>query len=268
MDPLVISVGINGGEHSKDDSPYVPITPEEIVASVCGAAEAGAAVTHIHVRDEEGRPSGDLKQLQTIIDGIRESSDVIINVSTDVRHEAFDVLDMAPELASFPGGSVNYEEGILEATMPVLRKLAKRMAEVGTKAELEIFHDGMIDPCLELAREGLLPQPLYFQFALGLKGGAPANPRTLVCLVDSLPPGTTWGVMGVGTRAGISMAMMGMVLGGHVRVGIEDQLEYLPGRLAVSNAELVERVVRLAGECGREIATPTQARELLKIGQR
>jgi 3-keto-5-aminohexanoate cleavage enzyme len=146
-----------------------------------------------------------------------------------------------------------------------MRELAERTREFSVKPELEIFHEGMIQQCLQLAEEGLLDDPLYFQFLLGLDGGAPPDARSLIRLVDSLPSGSLWGVAGIGTRAGIDMVMLGMLLGGHVRVGIEDHPEYLPGRLATSNAELVDRVARLAGEYGREVATPDEARAMLGI---
>jgi 3-keto-5-aminohexanoate cleavage enzyme len=123
----------------------------------------------------------------------------------------------------------------------------------------------MIGQCLKLADEGLLDEPLFFQFLLGLDGGAPPDPRTLLRLVDSIPPGAVWCACGIGTRAGLDKAMLGILLGGHVRVGIEDHIEYLPGELARDNAQLVERVVRLAAEYGREVATPDDARRILGI---
>jgi 3-keto-5-aminohexanoate cleavage enzyme len=263
---LVISVGVNGGELSRRDTPHVPITVDEIVESVVEAHAAGAAVAHVHVRDERGRPSNDLARYSEVVAEVRRRCDIILNLTTDVRRRGGDAtLDLKPELASFPGGSVNYKTSILEARLPKLRDLAVRMGELRVKPELEIFHEGMIGQCMRLADEGLLKRPLYFQFLLGLDGGAPPDPRTLIRLVDSIPTGANWGVVGIGTRAGIDMVLMGLVLGGHVRVGIEDHHEYLPGLLARSNGELVERVVRLAGEYGRDVATPAEARRILGI---
>jgi 3-keto-5-aminohexanoate cleavage enzyme len=267
MDAVIISVGINGGELTLDDTPHLPVSPDEIIESVVGAWNAGAAVAHIHVRDDEGKPTQDLERYRYVVDGIRQRCDVIINLTTDARREGYETLELEPELASFPGGSVNYGEGILEARLPVLRKLAERMAAGGTRAELEIFHEGMIGQCLALAAEGLLPEPLYFQFLLGLSGGAPADPRTLLRMVDALPTGSRWGVVGLGHPAGIRMVMMGLVLGGHVRVGIEDHIEYRTGELATSNAQLVGRVARLCQEYGRPIATPDEAREILQLNR-
>ncbi len=268
MDKLIISVGINGGELTRDDTPYLPLTPEEIVESVVAAHAAGAATAHIHVRDAEGRPSNDLGIHADVIAGVRERCDVVLNLSTDVRRPGGDAtLALRPEIASFPGGSTNYKDSILEAQLPNLRVLASRMREAGAKPELEIFHEGMIGQCLKLAADGLLDEPLFFQFLLGLDGGAPPDPRTLLRMVDSIPPEAVWCVCGIGTRAGVDMAMMGILLGGHVRVGIEDHIEYLPGELARTNAQLVERVVRLAGEYGREVATPDEARQILGLAR-
>ena len=266
MEKLIISVGINGGELSRVDTPHLPMTTAEIVEAVVGAHAAGAATAHVHVRDDQGGPSNDLERYAAVVDGVRERCDIVLNLTTDVRREGGDeTLRLRPEVASFPGGSVNYKESILEARLPKLRELAAKMLELDVKPELEIFHEGMIGQCLRLADEGLFRAPLYFQFLLGLDGGAPPDPRTLLRLVDSLPPGALWGVVGLGTRAGVDMAMMGILLGGHVRVGIEDHVEYLPGRLARSNAELVARVVRLAGEYGRPVATADDARRILNL---
>ena len=267
MDKLIISVGVNGGELSRADTPYLPLTTGEIIESVVGVHQAGGAAAHVHVRDAKGRPSQDLELYRAVVDGVRERCDIILNLTTDIRRRGGDAtLSLGPEIASFPGGSVNYKDSLLEARLPKMRELAKRTREFSVKPELEIFHEGMIHQCLTLADEGLLDGPLYFQFLLGLDGGAPPDARSLIRMVDSLPPGAVWGVAGIGTRAGIDMVMLGMLLGGHVRVGIEDHTEYLPGRLATSNAELVERVARLAAEYGREVASPDEARALLGIG--
>jgi 3-keto-5-aminohexanoate cleavage enzyme len=267
MERLIISAGISGGELSRADTPYLPITPQEIVDSVVGAHRAGAAIAHVHVRDAQGQPSNELSLYEEVVEGVRERCDIVLNLTTDVRRDGGDAaLKLRPEIASFPGGSTNYNDSILEAQLPKLRHLAATMLECGAKPEIEIFHEGMIGQCLKLAGEGLLQGPLYFQFLLGLDGGAPPDPRTLLRLVDSLPPEAIWGVCGIGTRAGVDMAMMGILLGGHVRIGIEDHIEYLPGHLARSNAQLVERVSRLTAEYGRQVATPDDARRILKLG--
>jgi 3-keto-5-aminohexanoate cleavage enzyme len=255
---------VTGGELTRDDTPYLPLTTDEIAASVNAAFDAGAAMAHVHVRDADGRPSDDPELFGRVIGLVGEHCDIVLNLTTDVRHEGFASLDVRPEVGSFPGGTVNYGDGVLLATMPVLRDLARRMREVGTKPELEIFHEGMIGQCARLAAEGLLEEPRFYQFVLGLEWGAPADPRTLLRMVDSIPPGSPWCVCGVG-RAAVAMAMHAIPLGGHVRVGIEDSIEYLPGRLAESNAELVARIARIAAEFGRELASPTDVRRILGL---
>jgi 3-keto-5-aminohexanoate cleavage enzyme len=267
MEPLIVSVGINGGELSREDTPYLPLTPAEIADSIIGAHAAGASIAHVHVRDEQGRPSDDPALFRGVTERVRERCDIILNLSTDVRHDGFASLDVGPEIASFPGGTVNYGDGVLMATMPVLRTLARRMRDAGTRPELEIWHEGMIEQCQQLAAEGLLDEPRFYQFILGMAWGAPADPRTLLRMVDSIPRGAVWCVCGVGHSA-VPMALHAIPLGGHVRVGIEDSIEYLPGQLAESNAQLVERIRRIAEEAGRPLASPAQARGILGLRAR
>lgn len=265
MQKLIISAGINGGELSRAQSPHLPITPEEIIESTYGAYEAGASIAHVHVRDAQGLPAHDLDLYRRVVEGVQARCDIIVNLTTDARREGgFATLDLKPELASFPGGTINYGDGVLTATMPTLRSLAAAMREAGSKPELEIFHDGMIGQCLTLIDEGLLDEPCFFQFFLGMQHGSDADPRTLIHHVDSIPTGSPWCVCGIGD-ASVPMAALGIMLGGHVRVGLEDQTDYLPGERATSNAQLVARVARLAAEFGREVATPAEARELLGI---
>jgi len=268
MQKLIISVGINGGELSRAESPHLPISPEEIARSVNDAHDAGASVAHVHVRDKQGLPAHDLDLYRQVIERVRAHCDIIINLTTDVRREGgFATLDLRPEIASFPGGTVNYGDGVLMATMPTLRALAVAMREAGTKPELEIFHDGMVGQCRALIAEGLLDEPCFFQFILGMRHGSDADARTLIRLVDSIPTGSPWCVCGIGD-ASVSMATLGIMLGGHVRVGLEDQTDYLPGEPATSNAQLVARIVRLAAEFGRDVASPAEARDILRLRPR
>ena len=196
---------------------------------------------------------------------------MIVNLTTDPGGEVegddrFRSLDLHPELATLDAGTMQAPTGdrIVEGSLPFLRRLAGRMLETGTKPELEIFHSGMIRTCLQLAEEGLLEVPLYFQFVLGAAGYAPGNPSELLGLLSQIPPKSPWSVAGIG-RTSVAMATMGIMLGGHVRVGLEDQIYYRRGELATSNAHLVARVVRLAEEFGRPVARPGDARELLGL---
>jgi 3-keto-5-aminohexanoate cleavage enzyme len=268
-DPLIISVAVCGGEHTRAATPYLPQTPREIADSAYAAYEAGAAVAHVHVWDEHGQPSQDLDLYREVYRLLGERCDMIVNVTTGPggqpsEEERLLPLALEPELASFDAGSVNFGDGVFLNTPGFLRRLAKRMAEVGTKPELEIFDSGMIQNCLRLAAEGLLPEPLYFQFVLGVAGGAAADPRTLLHLAESLPADSRWSATGIGRHA-VPVALMAIAMGGHVRVGLEDSIYYRRGELATSNAQLVARIARVALEADRPPATPAEARALLQL---
>ena len=175
-------------------------------------------------------------------------------------------LELSPELASFDAGSLNLG-GLLFANPPdFLELMAQRMLDKGTKPELEIFDVGMIGNCLTLMERDLLQTPLHFQFVLGAPGGSPGTVKTLVHMLDMVPADSTWSVAGIG-RAQLPLAVIGMAMGGHVRVGLEDNIYFSRGVLARSNAELVDRVVRIAREYGREPATPDETRELLGLNK-
>ncbi len=268
-EPLIISAAICGGEHTRSATPYLPQTPEEIAASAAEASEAGAAIAHVHVWDEHGRPTQDLSYYRQVYRLLGERCDMIINVTTGPGgtppdDERLSPLELRPELASLDAGSVNFGDGVFINSPRFLRRLAKTMAASGTKPELEIFDTAMIENCLRLNAEGLLAEPLYFQFVLGVPGGAPANARTLIHLVDSLPPGSIWSATGIGRHA-VDVAMLTISMGGHVRVGLEDSIYYRHHQLARSNAELVARIARLAAEAERPLASPDQARTILGL---
>lgn len=274
MEPVIISVAVTGGEHGRETTPHLPITPLEIAQSAYEAYEAGASIVHVHVRDDEGVPGHHLDRYRFVIDHLAERCDMLINLTTDPGGEVagdarFASLDLHPELATLDAGTMQAPTGdrIVEGSLPFLRRLAARMLETGTRPELEIFHSGMIRTCLQLADEGLLEPPLYFQFVLGAAGYAPGTPDELLGLLRLIPPESPWSVAGIG-RASVPMVAMGLMLGGHVRVGLEDQVYYRRGELAISNAQLVARAVRLAEEFGRSAATPAEARALLGLAPR
>lgn len=270
MEPLIISVAVTGGEHGRDATPFLPVTPDEIARAAFEAFEAGAAVVHLHVRDDDERPVHDLDRYRHVMRHLAERCDMVVNLTTDPGGDTGDAerlrsLDIEPELASFDAGTMSWGERVMNGSMPFLRGLATRMQQTRTKPELEIFHDGMLGTCFALAEEGLLDDPLYFQFVLGVpQGGAPATIPQLVHLASLVPAGSPWSVTGIG-RSSLAMAMAAIAMGGHVRVGLEDQIYYSKGVLAESNAQLVARVVRLAKEFGRPVATPADARRILAL---
>ncbi len=269
-DLCIISVAVTGALTDPASTPYLPITPEQIAQSTLEAWRAGAAIAHLHVREPDGRPTQRLDYFREVIGRIREAGcDIVLNLTTgghpDMTHEErMQTLELEPELASFDAGSLNMNEGVFHNPPGFLRELARRMRERRVKPELEIFDTGMIENCKQLVREGLIDEPLYFQFVLGVRGGAPATPKTLLHMVESLPPGSHWSVIGVG-RGQLPMNAMAILMGGHVRTGLEDNIYYRRGELATSNAQLVERLARLIREFGREVASPDDARRILGL---
>jgi 3-keto-5-aminohexanoate cleavage enzyme len=268
-EPLIISAAICGGEHTRAATPHLPQTPQEIADSAYGAYQAGAAIAHVHVWDEHGRPTQDLDLYREVYRLLGARCDMIVNVTTGPggqppEDERLAPLALEPELASFDAGSLNFGDYVFLNSPQFLRRLAERMAQAGTKPELEIFDLGMIGNCRALAEEGLLPEPLHFQFVLGVPGGAPATAHTLLHLVDALPAGATWSATGIG-RWSVRTVLLAMALGGHIRVGLEDSIYYRRGELATSNAQLVARVARIAAEAGRPLASTAETRAILGL---
>ncbi|HXE71488.1 MAG TPA: 3-keto-5-aminohexanoate cleavage protein [Candidatus Nitrosotenuis sp.] len=268
MDKLIITCAMVGAEVTREHTPHLPITPEEIAEDARRCREAGAAVVHLHVRDAQGRPSQDPALFAEVQRLIRERTDVIVQFSSGGAvgtpfEERAAPLALRPEMASLTTGTVNFGDEVFENSFPIMRGLAAEMKRHGIKPEIEIFEVGMIENALRLLKEGLLEEPLHFDFVMGVPGGIPARADHLVHMWRLLPPGSTWQVAAVG-RHQLPMAMIAMAMGGHVRVGLEDNIYYAKGVLA-TNAMLVERVARLGRELGREPATPEEARKLLGL---
>lgn len=267
MEKLTISVGITGSRITRQQTPYIPISPEEIAQSGIEAWRAGASILHVHVRDPEtGLGTQDLSIFKKVVNRLRSETDAILCLTTSgipgrnlPVQERLNSLSLNPELVSFDAGSINMGENVFINLPEFLEALAK-----GIKPELEVFEVGMLYTCLRYLERGLLKPPLHFQFVLGTGFGMPATPKSLLHLYEAIPQSSTWSVIGIG-QGQLPMAMMGMAMGGHVRVGLEDNIYFSKGVLAKSNAELVERVVRIAKEFGREIAKPQEARKILNL---
>jgi 3-keto-5-aminohexanoate cleavage enzyme len=269
-DPCIISVAITGSVTQPHQTPHLPITPEQIAGSAIESWQAGAAIAHIHVRDPDtGLPTHNLDYYEQIRERVWSETDMVLNFTTggfpgmdhDMRLET---LRLRPEMGSYDAGSMNFGPGVFLNPPDFLRKMADGFQEYGVRPELECFDVGMIGNCLRLVDEGLIDRPLWWQFVLGVPGGAPATPKILMTMVEMLPEGSQWSVIGIG-RNQLAMNAMGILLGGHVRTGLEDNIYYRRGELAVSNAQLVERLARLTRELGRDVATPDQARRLLQL---
>jgi len=271
VEKLIITVATTGGQTTRERTPYLPLSPEEIADEVYRSWEAGASIAHIHVRGDDGSPSMDTEKFRRVVNLVRERCDIILNLTSsgglirDEDERIRPIAELAPELASFDAGSINFGRRVFLNAPDFLDRLAAVMLEKGVKPEIEVFDTGMIANALALVSNGLLREPLHFQFVVGVAGGMPATPRGLLHLVESIPPGSTWSAIGVG-RAHLPIASMALHMGGHIRVGMEDNVYYRKGVLARSNAEFVSRIVDLAEVFERPVATPTEARAILGLG--
>jgi 3-keto-5-aminohexanoate cleavage enzyme len=270
MEPLIITAAVVGAELSRDDTPYLPLTPVEIADEALAAYRAGAAMVHLHARADDGSPTQDMAVYRRIIQEVRaRCPDMIIQVSTGgavgmTAQERLQPIYLKPDMASLTTGTVNFGEGVFYNDLALVRQFARAMAEQGIKPEIEIFDSGMIATALRLVKEGLLIPPLHFDLVMGVPGGIAGTVKNLVHLAESLPPDSTWSVAGI-AAAQLPLATMAIVMGGHVRVGLEDNIYYTRGVLSEGNAPLVARMVRLANELGRPIAAPAQARSTLRV---
>lgn len=274
MDKVIITAAITGSRITRDKTPHIPIKPEEITQSAIDCAQAGAAMVHIHVRDPKtGLGSQDVNLFRRVVEPLREKTDLLLCITTSgipgrnlPTEERLAPLVLTPELASLDAGSINLGGDVFLNPPCFLDEAAKTMKETGVKPELEVFDMGMIVTCLRMRDEEKLEDPLHFQFVLGTPWGAPATPKSLLYLYEHIPSNATWSVIGIG-RAHLSISMMALIMGGHIRVGMEDNIYYQSGVLATSNAQLVERIVRIAREYGRDVASSAEARQILRLGK-
>jgi len=272
MDKLIITVAPTGSVPTKDRNPHLPLTPQEIAGTAVRCRQAGASLIHVHARDAAGKPTLDPAVFARIHERVSEQTDLIVQISTggragmDPEARAAAIRLLRPEMASLTTGSMNFPDRIYANSFEVIEYLAAAMKEAGTKPEMEVFEPGMIANAQGLVDRGLVTVPLHFDFVLGNRGSLPATAKNLLFLSESIPAGATWTVAGIG-RWQLPMAALAIVMGGHVRVGLEDNLYYRKGELA-TNEQLVARVARLAAELGRPVASPPEARRILGLGQR
>lgn len=275
MEKLIISACICGAEVTKEQNPAVPYTVEETIAEAKSAYDAGAALIHLHVREDDGTPTQSKDRFQVIVDGIREvCPDVIIQPSTggavgmtDLERLQSTEIQPTPEMATLDCGTCNFGgDEVFTNTNTTIINFAKILKERGIKPELEVFDKGMIDLALKTAdRKGLLVHPLHWDFVLGVQMAATVT--DLVIMANSIPAGSTWTATGIGKTAW-DIAAATIALGGHVRVGFEDNLYLEKGVLAKNNGEMVAKAVAIAKLLGRPIATPDEAREILSLPPR
>lgn len=272
-DKTIITVAVTGAFPTKKDNPAVPMTPQEIADDVYACWKAGAAVAHLHMRNEDGKGTMDVKKFEETQRLIREKKDcdIILNFTTSGDLEATDetrqihLSTLKPEMASYDCGTMNWAHSTLFVNHPMfLEELGKTMRENDVKPEIEIFDAGMIYNAMYYLKKGVLVGPQHFQFVLGAPGGSTATVENLVYLKGLLPEGSTWSALGIG-KGHLPIMFTAIAMDGHVRVGLEDNVFYAKDRLAESNAELVARAARVIKEFNKEPATPAEAREILGI---
>ena len=268
MQPLIITCAPVGAELSPEQTPHLAVTPTQLGEVAAEVAEAGASLIHVHCRNDDGSNTHDVARFSAAYEAIRARSELIVQFSTGgaigmTPQERAAVLQLRPEMATLTCGSVNFGDEIFENSFPIMRTIAGAMNQYGVKPELEIFDKGHLANARRLAVEGVLTLPQHVDFVLGVPGALEASVENLCELLRDLPEGCTWSVAGIG-RHQLPLAMAAIAMGGHVRVGLEDNIYYSKGRLA-SNGELVARIVRIANEAGRPVATPAQAREILSL---
>ena len=290
---VIITCAVTGSGDSVGKHPAIPVTPQEIATSAIDAAKAGAAIVHIHVREPDtGKYSRRPELFREVVDRIRDSdTDVVLNLTTGMGGDLFlgpdedplalrentdcvgqlermqHVEQLLPEICSLDCGSFNYDEGayVYISTPAMLRLGAQRLQSIGVKPELEVFDLGHIAFARQMLAEGLLDAPPLFQICLGIRWGADADTRNFLTMVDQLPRGSNWAGFGVGSKE-MPMVAQAVLLGGNIRVGLEDNL-YLEKGVFASNAQLVEKAVTIVQLLGCDIQTPAQARQTLGLGK-
>ena len=274
MEKLIITAAISGAEVTKEHNPAVPYTVEEMVREAKLAERAGASVIHLHVRWDDGTPTQDRERFRIIMKAIeKECPELIILPSTGgavgmTAEQRLQPVELLPEIATLDCGTCNFGgDDVFENTENMIIAFGKKMMDLGVKAECECFDKGMVDMAIRLAGKGLIKEPLHFNLVMGVNGGISATARDLAFLVDSLPEGSTWCATGVGRNA-FTLAAVAITMGGHVRVGFEDNVYLEKGVLAKSNGALVTKVVALAKLLGREVATPAEARKILGLSSK
>lgn len=271
---VIVTAALTGAVTTKKDNPNLPTQPAEIIKSALACYEAGASAVHIHVRNEDDSASMRYDRFEEIVTGIRKTGcPVILNLTSsggqgfswDERIKPFK--ELKPELASFDAGTMNWLNRVVFMNEPgFLEQCGKEMIASGVKPEIEIFDMGMLNTAKYYLKTGILQAPAHFQLCLGAPGGMEATTENLLYLVNHLPEDCTWSAFGIG-KGSNEVMLAALALGGNIRVGLEDNVYYNAGQLAESNEQFIGRIKRIAGEVGRTVATPSEAREILGISK-
>lgn len=269
MQPLIITIAPTGNVPTKALNPNTPITVEEITQNIKDCSELGATIAHIHVRDEDGKPTSRRDLYEKVLNRIdKENIPIIKQVSTGARggENTFSfrgqMLDLNTHMASLATGSSNFPNSVNANSPELIESLADKMYKNNVKPEIEAFDVGMISSAKMLLKKGILKGPLHFNLVMNVPGSIQGTPKNLMFMIESLPDGSTWTVSGIG-KSQVPMIALAILMGGHVRTGLEDVLLY--ENKPATNPMLVERVIRIAKELGREIATYDDAKEILKL---
>lgn len=265
--PLIISCALVGAELNREIYPSLPLTPMEIGIAAEEAVNAGATIIHLHVRDKDGKPTQSLDVFREASEQIHNRCDCILQYSTGGAvgtplARRCEPLDLKPEMATLSMGTMNFGAEIYENSEETITTIAGRIREHGIMPELEIFDYGMLESIDRFLAQNIIPKRFHIDFVLGIPGGMAATARNLVLLVDRLKENQSWSVAALG-RYQLPLTTQAITMGGHIRVGIEDNIYYRRGELAKSNGQLVARMVRIARELERPVATLDEAREIL-----
>jgi len=271
MNKTIITVAPTGAWPTKENNPNIPLSPKEIAEDVFECYKAGASIAHLHMRNDEDKGTMCKEKFEETVSLIKEKCDIVLNLTTSGDLNATDETRQAhlksirPEMASYDCGSMNWMHNSLFINHPkFLEELGLTMQEYGVKPEIEIFDAGMVYNSLYYLKKGILRSPLHYQFVLGAAGGTAATVENLVYLKSLIPEGSTWSALGIG-RGHVPIMLVAIALGGHVRVGMEDNVLFAPKMLAESNAQFVTRAANIIKEAGNEVATPEDAREILGL---
>lgn len=256
-----------GAELTREQQPHLPMTPEEIAAEARACEDAGASIFHLHVRDSNGTPTMDVQAYRAALDAITTATGLIVQFSsggsvTDTEEDRIAPLELRPEMASLTTGTVNFGAEVFSNPLPLVTRFYKKMRELGILPEFEIFEPGMIATADRLYEEHGDGHHRHYDFVLGVVGAMPAWDDAVEFLAAHVPSGSTWSATGIG-GAHLPVAEKCIALGGHVRTGFEDVRWFERGQLAISNAQLVERVATMARAAGRQVATPDETRRIL-----
>lgn len=270
MQKLIITLAHTGNVPTKTMNPNTPVTPQEIVEDIVKCADLGVSIAHIHVRDQDEKPTSKRELFQDVLERLdKEDVNVIRQLSTGARggENTIDwrgqMLDLNIEMASLSTGSSNFPASVNANSPELIEALATKMKNNGVKPEIEAFDLAMISNAEYLMKKGVLVGPLHFNLVMNVPGSIKGTPKNLLFMIDSLPKGSTWSLTAVG-KSHVQLETMAIAMGGHVRTGLEDVVEMSPG-VHASNALLVERIVKIAHATGREIATPDEARQILGL---